>query len=61
MFVVNRRRRKMDEQMRHARTLDALESIAADLERLLLLREYELGVHVVNDGGSLGVKPVEKK
>ena len=59
MFVVNRRRRKMDEQMRQARTLDALESIAADLERLLLLREYELDVRVVNDGGNLSVKPVE--
>ncbi len=49
----------MDEQMRQERTLDALESIAADLERLLLLREYELGVRVVNAEGNLSVKPVE--
>ena len=49
----------MDEEERQERTLDALESIAADLERLVLLREYELGVHVVNDGGNLLVKPVE--
>ena len=49
----------MDEEKRQERTLDALESIAADLEWLLLLREYELGVHVVNDKGSLAVKPVE--
>ncbi|HEV8045748.1 MAG TPA: hypothetical protein VGP38_11245 [Rubrobacter sp.] len=50
----------MDELERQDRTLDALESIAADLERLLLLREYELGVRVVNDEGSLLVKPAEK-
>jgi hypothetical protein len=49
----------MDEERRQDRQLDVLESIAADLERLLLLREYELGVHVVNDEGSLAVKPVE--
>jgi hypothetical protein len=49
----------MDQEKRQERTLDALESIAADLERLVLLREYELGVHVVNDEGSLGVKPLE--
>ena len=49
----------MNEELRKERTLDALESIAAELERLVLLREYELGVHVVNDEGSLGVKPVE--
>ena len=33
----------MDEQTRQDRTLDALEHIAAELERLRLLREYELG------------------
>ena len=50
----------MDEEKRQERTLDALESIAADLERLVLLRENELGVHVVNDEeGNLSVKPVE--
>jgi hypothetical protein len=40
----------MDEEKQKERAFDALESIAADLERLLLLREYELlGVRVVND------------
>ena len=28
------------------RTVDALENIAAELERLRLLREYELGAHI---------------
>jgi hypothetical protein len=51
----------MDQETRQDRTLAALENIAAELERLVLLREYELGVHVVNDEGSLGVKTVEKK
>ena len=51
----------MDEQRREVRTLDALESLAADLERLRLLKEYELGVWaVVDEAGNLLVKPVEE-
>jgi hypothetical protein len=34
----------MDEQTRRARELDALEVIAAELERLRILKEHELGV-----------------
>ncbi len=49
---------RMDEQ-RQRRTLDALESIAAELERLRLLREYELSARVVNEEGSLFVRPDE--
>ena len=49
----------MDEQTRQERTLDALESIAADLERLRLLREHEIGVRVVTDEeGNLLLRPV---
>jgi hypothetical protein len=36
----------MDEQIRKGRELDALEIIAAELERLRILREYELGVRL---------------
>ena len=38
---------------------DVLESIAADLERLRLLREHEIGVRVVTDEeGNLLLRPV---
>jgi hypothetical protein len=50
----------MDEETRKGRELDAVENIAVELERLRMLREYELGVRVENDQGSLYVKPVEK-
>jgi len=50
----------MDEQTRRWRELDALEVIAAELERLRTLKEYELGVRVENDEGTLYVKPVEQ-
>ena len=43
----------MDEQTWQERTLDAPESIAAELERLRILREHELGVRVENEEGSL--------
>ena len=36
--------------------LEALELIAAELERLRLLREHELGVRVVDNEGSLHVE-----
>jgi hypothetical protein len=48
----------MDEEKRQERTLDALESIAADLERLRLLKEYELGVRVGYEGGDPNVAHV---
>ncbi len=50
---------RRDEETRRGRTLDALESIAAELERLRLLREYELSARVVNEEGSLFVRPDE--
>ena len=34
-----------------SRQLDALENVAAELERLRLLKEYELSVRVVEDQG----------
>ena len=33
------------------RTLDALQSIAAELERLRVLKEHELGVQLEHGGG----------
>jgi hypothetical protein len=33
--------------------------IAAELENLRVLKEHELGVRVVNDGGSLYVEPTQ--
>jgi hypothetical protein len=36
----------MDEQTRRARELDALELIAAELERLRVLKEHEMGVRL---------------
>jgi hypothetical protein len=39
----------MDEPTRRARELDALEIIAAELERLRVLREHELGVRLEYD------------
>ena len=37
---------QVDEQTRRGRELDALENIAAELERLRVLKEHELGVRV---------------
>lgn len=51
----------MDEETRKARELDALEVIAEQLEKLRLLKEYELGARVEDVGGTLDVKPVEEK
>ncbi len=39
---------------------DALEHIAAKLERLRLLREHELGARVEDEEGSLHVRPVDE-
>jgi hypothetical protein len=48
--------REMQERMRldwpTGRTIDALESIAAELERLRVLKEHELGVRLEYGGGS---------
>ena len=47
----------MDEETREARTLEALEHVAAELEKLRILREHEMGVRVVDDEGTLRVTP----
>ena len=51
----------MYEERRKGRMLDAVELIAAELERLRLLQEYELGVRVVYEGGDPKVRPVEER
>ena len=50
----------MDEETRAARTLEALEHVAAELEKLRMLREHEMGVRMVDEEGTLLVKPAEK-
>jgi hypothetical protein len=50
----------MEEKTRRARELDALESIAAELERLRMLKEYELRVRVQEVEGDLWVEPDER-
>jgi hypothetical protein len=52
----------MDEQTRRARELDALELIVAELERLRVLKEHELGVRLEYDpdGGGPYVPNVDK-
>ena len=55
------RRRRADGrgETARARALEALERLAADVERLRLLREHELGVRVVPDEeGNLLIRPV---
>lgn len=47
----------MNEEKRKARQLDALENIAAELERLRVLMEHELAVRVVDNEGTLNVRP----
>jgi hypothetical protein len=37
---------EMDDQARRARELDALELIAAELQKLRILKEHELGVRL---------------
>jgi hypothetical protein len=51
---------QMDEQTRGGRELDALEIIAAELEKLRMLREYEIGAEVRAVEGNLYVQPIEK-
>ena len=48
----------MNEAEPMARLADALESVAAELERLRLLKEYELGVRVEHSGGAPYVEDV---
>ena len=50
----------MDEETRKARTLDALELIAGELEKLRLLKEHELGVRIEHEEGDPFVMPDEK-
>lgn len=52
----------MDEYTRRARELDALEVIAAELERLRILKEHELGVELkeASEGSGPYVPKVEK-
>jgi hypothetical protein len=45
----------MDAETRKGRELDALEIIAEQLEKLRMLKEYELGARVKDDGGTLNV------
>jgi hypothetical protein len=50
----------MDEQTRKGRELNALEVIAAELEKLRVLREYEIGAEVRAVEGNMYVQPIEK-
>jgi hypothetical protein len=49
----------MDEQTRRARELDALETIAAELEKLRMLREHEIGAEVREVESHRYVQPIE--
>ncbi len=51
------RRRGMNEETRRERQLEALEHIAEELERLRMLREYELGAKVEDVEGTVFVRP----
>ena len=50
----------MDEQTRKERTLEALEFIAEELEKLRMLREREMGVRIEYEEGALYVRPAEE-
>jgi hypothetical protein len=49
----------MDEQARRVRELDAMEIIAAELAKLRMLREYEIGAEVREVEGNRYVQPIE--
>jgi hypothetical protein len=53
--------KRMDEETRKGRQLDALETIAAELKKLRILKEREIGMQVVDEEGSLLVRSVEKR
>jgi hypothetical protein len=50
----------MDEETRKERQLEALEHIAAELEKLRMLKEHELGAKVEDVEGSLFVRPAHR-
>jgi hypothetical protein len=54
-------RREMDKQKRRERELEALELIAAELERLRVLKEHELGVRLKETEGDLHVRSAETR
>jgi len=49
----------MEEETRKGRMLEAVELAAAELERLRVLKEYELHVRVEEEEGDLYVRPLE--
>jgi hypothetical protein len=51
----------MDEQQRRERELDALELIVAELEKLRVLKEHELGVTLEHDPDGGGPYVAEAK
>ncbi len=50
----------MDEETRRERQLEALELLAEEVEKVRMLREHEMGVRIVNEGGALYVRPAEE-
>ena len=55
----------MDENQREDRRLEdrrleAPELLAEEVEKLRMLREHEMGVRVVYDGGDLFVRPAQE-
>ena len=50
----------MDEQTRKERTLEALELLAEEVEKLRMLREHETGVRIEHEEGALYVRPAEE-
>ena len=50
----------MDEDQRRDRTLEALELMAEELEKLSMLREHEMGVRIEYEEGALYVRPAEE-
>jgi hypothetical protein len=55
-----RERREMEELERMIRLVDALENIAVEMERLRLLKEYELGARIEHGAGGSYVKANEE-
>ena len=50
----------MDEQTRKERTLEALDLLAEEVEKLRMLREREMGVRIEYEEGALYVRPAEE-
>ena len=50
----------MDEQTRKERTLEALDLLAEEVEKLRMLREHEMGVRIEYEEGALYVRPAEE-